>query len=175
MSTWIGTFNQSDYPVVKINIYGIFQGLQQEFDARIDTGFTGFLSMPLTLAFPLGLMLSGTTTLVFADGSSQATFTAWGHVSRDNEDHTGVIVLQESAGEVLIGMEFLRRFGEGLYVSQKKKSGVLVGDGPPGRPQTASRDAAGGAAAGQFSAARGGEPPPSRRLRENVIPPTRRG
>ncbi len=150
MSTWIGTFNQSDYPVVKINIYGIFQGLQQEFDARIDTGFTGFLSMPLTLAFPLGLMLSGTTTLVFADGSSQATFTAWGHVSRDNEDHTGVIVLQESAGEVLIGMEFLRRFGKALYVSQKKRSVLLVDDGPPGRPDTASRDAAGVASPEHF-------------------------
>lgn len=146
MSTWVGSFNQSDYPVVKINIYGIFQGLQQEFDARIDTGFTGFLSMPLTLAFPLGLTLSGTTTLVFADGSCQATFTAWGHVSRDNEDHTGVIVLQDSAGEVLIGMEFLRRFGKALHVSQKKRSVMLVDDAPPGSPDTASRDAAGVAA-----------------------------
>src|SRR3989442_9495370 len=160
MPTWIGTFNQSDYPVVKINIYGIFQGLQQEFDARIDTGFTGFLSMPLTLAFPLGLMLSGTTTLVFADGSSQATFTAWGHVSRDNEDHTGAIVLQESAGEVLIGMEFLRRFRQGAYGLPEARSVPLADHGPPGWADNPAREHRGGSRAARFLEARVAERPP---------------
>ncbi len=70
MAEWTGSFGSSSSPELKIKISGMV-GDGAEFSAIIDTGFTGFLSMPLVDAFPLGLLLFGTMNLVLADCSTQ--------------------------------------------------------------------------------------------------------
>ena len=47
----IGYLDKNGHPTVKIKVHGIVSGAQQEFEAMIDTGFTGFLLMPIVSAF----------------------------------------------------------------------------------------------------------------------------
>jgi predicted aspartyl protease len=118
MATWTGSFDNAGSPRVKISLYGYSQQLSKEFDAIVDTGFTGFLSMPMMEAFPLGLILAGTTTTILADGSQSYKLTALGTVYVGDEAKVGVILLNLGAGpsDVLVGMDFLRTFKKTLFV-----------------------------------------------------------
>jgi predicted aspartyl protease len=119
-----GSFDSAGNPVIKISVYGAIEQAKREFEAILDTGFTGFLSMPLLQAFPLALILYGTTSVKLADGTSHHRLTALGTLSLGNERQAGVIILEPSSTEFLLGMDFLRRFKKALVVSQR--SVVLV-------------------------------------------------
>lgn len=133
MAKWTGSFASSGSPVVKITISGLI-GPGREFDAIFDTGFTGFLSMPLVDAFPLGLLLYGTMNLVLADGSTSFRLTAFGKVTVEGDSQSGIIVLEPSSGEVLAGMELLRKFGKALTVSPTTNTVSFVDSSPPATP-----------------------------------------
>ncbi|MGH7771618.1 MAG: hypothetical protein ACREQA_05220 [Candidatus Binatia bacterium] len=125
MPQWIGFLDKSGSPCVKLSIGGVFTNPPQEFDAVIYTGSSGFLSMPLIQAFPLGLPLFGTTGVVLADGSRSFKLTALGKAIIENESKVGVIILEPSSNEVLIGMDFLRTFGKVLILHPHKPFVVL--------------------------------------------------
>src|SRR3989304_10638960 len=91
MAEWTGSFGSSGSPELKVKISGMVGG-GVDFAAIIDTGFTGFLSMPLVAAFPLGLLLFGTMNLVLADGSTSFRLTAYGSISVEAEKKSGIIV-----------------------------------------------------------------------------------
>lgn len=114
---WIGSFDKSGSPALTITIKGPF-GEGVEFDAILDTGFTGFISMPLLRALPLGLILYGTTSVELADGSKDMKLTARGMASVEGEEEVGVVILEPSSNDVLIGMAFLRLFQKALFVTQ---------------------------------------------------------
>jgi predicted aspartyl protease len=116
MSLWHGVIDPSGSPRIKISVYGINKTLAQEFDALIDTGFSGFLSMHMVQAFPLGLVLSGTTSVTLADGSQVANLTAMGCIEIGGEIKTGLILLENNPCDILIGMDFLRTFSRVLLV-----------------------------------------------------------
>ena len=101
---------------MKVTVAGPFSP-GQEFEAVLDTGFTGFISMPLLQAIPLGLVLYGTTSIVLADGSQSYRLTAKGKVTIGGESRIGVVILEPTSDEVLLGMAFLRQFGKVLYLS----------------------------------------------------------
>ena len=94
-----------------------------ELTGIIDTGFTGFLQLPLAYAIELALPLEGTTTV--ADGSTAAKLLATGRAALDGEQQDGTVIVEFSSSEILIGMEFLRRFDKALLVS---RSGVQLID-----------------------------------------------
>ena len=114
---WTGFFDKSGSPALKVKISGPF-GNGVEFDAILDTGFTGFIAMPLIRALPLGLMLYGTTTVEIADGSTSVKLTAKGMAEVEGESEVGVVILEPSSNDILIGMAFLRTFEKALFVTQ---------------------------------------------------------
>lgn len=114
---WTGYFDKSGSPALKIKISGPF-AKPVEFDAILDTGFTGFICMPLLKALPLGLMLYGTTSVELADGSSSMKLTAKGSAVVEGEKKVGVVILEPDANDILIGMAFLRIFQKALFVTQ---------------------------------------------------------
>jgi len=62
----VGYFNEKGYPIVKINVRGI--GKSGEIISLIDTGFSGYLSIPVTTAIQLGLAVIGVERVQYADG-----------------------------------------------------------------------------------------------------------
>jgi predicted aspartyl protease len=88
-----GFFNSSGSPCLNIHLGGTFTQSGElggiEFEAVIDTGFAGFISMPLTQAFPLGLPLSGLVNVTLADGSISEKFTASGRATVANRTRWG--------------------------------------------------------------------------------------
>lgn len=124
MPIWIGSFGKAGSPVLQITVSGPFtNGL--EYEAILDTGFTGFLSMPLLEAIRLGLVLHGTTKVSLADGSHNFRLTARGQIEVKGEKRIGVVILESSSTELLLGMAFLRQFGKVVLVSQY---GVILQD-----------------------------------------------
>lgn len=148
MPPWTGSFGNSGSPILKIAVSGPFSK-GKEFEAVLDTGFTGFLSMPLIEAFPLGLVLYGTAGVLLADGRQQFKLTAKGMITVGSEQKVGIVILEPGSSELLLGMAFLRQFERVLYVSRNEV--VLINEaelqkaigkiapttppGPPGPPQ----------------------------------------
>ena len=128
MGVKIGYLDKLGHPNVKVKIWGMAEQFAQEFEAMIDTGFTGFLSMPLTAAFPLALTLFGTTNYTLADGSTSPKLLGYGTVELDGEKAQGSIVLEANSSGLLLGMEFLKRLNKALLLSPK--NGVVLTDDP---------------------------------------------
>jgi len=117
MKIWNGYFGKSGSPVLKIKVSGPFtEG--REYEAILDTGFTGFLSIPLVQAISLGLVLHGTTAVSLADGSTCYRLTARAMVKVEDEEQIGVAILEPTSIELLLGMGFLRLFKKAIFVSQ---------------------------------------------------------
>lgn len=113
---WTGFFDKSGSPAIKLTIRGPF-GTGREFDAILDTGFTGFISMPLLAALPLGLLLYGTTSVELADGSQSTKLTARGIAEANGESKVGVVILEPTSNDILLGMAFLRLFKKALFLT----------------------------------------------------------
>lgn len=92
-----GYLDKNGHPNVRIKIWGMAEQFAQEFEAMIDTGFTGFLSMPLTAAFPLAITLFGTTSYTLADGSISPKLLGYGTVELEGEKAAGSIVLEPNS------------------------------------------------------------------------------
>jgi predicted aspartyl protease len=84
----------------------------------MDTGFSGFLLLPLLDAFPIGLILQGTMSITLADGSNQTKLTWLGTIHFDGRMQTGLVIIEWRSTEVLVGMDFLRKFGLKLEVDE---------------------------------------------------------
>src|SRR5438552_12476230 len=138
MPTQLGSFSSTGSPRLRVRIRGIFKDAEREFDALIDTGYSGFVSMPIVDAFPLGLVLNSTTSLVLADNSKVVRLTAFGTATLENGDSSlGVIVLEWDQGEVLVGMEFLRSLKKTLAVAPLAGTITLTDDALPPPPVVA--------------------------------------
>lgn len=106
---------QSGCPIVEIEVSGPF-AQPQKFTAMVDTGFSGFLSLPILKAFPLGLLLQGTMGITLADGSTHPRLTARGLVKFDAKSVIGLVVLEWQNTDVLLGMDFLKKFGKRITI-----------------------------------------------------------
>jgi len=103
-------------PKLEFRLSGVL-GEPVKFTAIVDTGFSGFVCMPIMQAFPLGLPLVGSTTVTLADGKSQDKLTALGRAHCGADVREGVIILEPNSSEILIGMDFLRSFERALFLT----------------------------------------------------------
>jgi predicted aspartyl protease len=143
MALQTGYLDKAGHPYLKIRVWGLSDQFAAEFDAMIDTGFSGYLSLPLVQAFPLALTLFGTTQYQLADGSMSPKLLAHGSVECEGEVTSGLIALEANAScGPLLGMEFLRQSKKILFLG---RGGVFLVDEPPpniaaggqGQPSTA--------------------------------------
>lgn len=86
-----GSFNNSGSPVIEIGVSGPVTK-PTKFTAMVNTGFSGFLLLPILEAFPVGLILRGTIPITLADGSTQTKLTCLGEVHFDGKSQVGLII-----------------------------------------------------------------------------------
>lgn len=86
----------NDDPYVDVSIPAF--GGTITLNCLIDTGFTGFLSVSLVDAFPLGLILFGTTDVTLADGSTVSKITCLGAADIDGERKFGLFLVHPNKG-----------------------------------------------------------------------------
>jgi len=91
-----------------------------EFEAVIDTGFGGFISMPMSRSFPLGLPLRGAITVKLADGTTNDKLHALGCASVAGRTRWGTVILQPDSQELLVGLKFLQAFDLALIMTGKE-------------------------------------------------------
>ena len=91
-------------------------GWKSKLNCLIDTGFTGFLSIPILEAFPIGLLLVGIIPVTHADGSVRNKLMCLGSAGKGDETQEGVILIEEGSKQALLGMEFLRQFKKRLVL-----------------------------------------------------------
>jgi predicted aspartyl protease len=128
MTSGTGHFDSLGNPCLKFHLCGVAHdppGL--EFEAIIDTGFSGFIQLPMQHAFSLKLPLEGTSSYVLADGTRGTSLTALAHTTFGGMTVLGVISLTPGSLDVLVGMDFLRRFKLGLIMT---KGTILLTDEP---------------------------------------------
>jgi|ERR1022692_662635 predicted aspartyl protease len=129
MSLQIGYLDSLGHPVLAIRVTGTNPNAHLDVDAMIDTGFTGFLQLPISLALPLGLVLWAEGNYNLADGSTVTNFLAEGTVTTRPPSDSGEQVLQTAPESVeglivlggdgaLLGMEFLRSLDKWLLVGK---------------------------------------------------------
>jgi predicted aspartyl protease len=118
--TGLGHFDAHGNACLKFHLCGVrHEPPGIEYTGIIDTGFTGFVQLPLAAAIELALPLEGTTTVTLADGSTAAKLTAQAEVTLFSESEYGTVIIEFHSPEILIGMDFLRRFKRGLVVSRQ--------------------------------------------------------
>src|SRR5438876_725328 len=110
-----GAFDQTGSATIKIQVAG--SGPAREYVATIDTGFSGFVAMPLHEMIPLGLKTEGAASVALGDGSVIYDLVAPGFVTVGAQTERGSILLDEKSTDVLIGMDFLRAFKLGLILT----------------------------------------------------------
>lgn len=121
-----GWYDEYGDPCISFHLRGVAHerpGLK--YEGMIDTGFSGFILLPFDKACELQLPLEGTAEIILADGSSQIVLTVLGVATLGNKRVSGTVHLSHFP-EILIGMEFLRKFKCGL--SLLKDSVSLIPD-----------------------------------------------
>ena len=100
--------------------------LAETYEALIDTGYSGFVSVPVTTASILGLQAHTTARYTLANGRlSDPVPLAYGFASLEGEGYLrGLIAISENTS-VVVGMSFFTRSGKALILGS---GGVVVMD-----------------------------------------------
>jgi predicted aspartyl protease len=104
--------------LIKVNLAGNGSDQPVEFEAVFDIGFTGFVYMPIGQARSIGLKAAGTTLITLADGKTQPREWAdvWAVVNGRKRQDIAILEPDASA-DLLIGMDFLRAFQIGVFLT----------------------------------------------------------
>lgn len=115
----LGYFD-SERIYLDIEIFGVFPKNKKKIKAQIDTGYDGYLTLPYAEAFPLGLVLFGTTAYTIADGSTIYNFVCLGNANIDGKKAIITIDIQPK-GTILAGMKLMSRIGKTLSINFDKQ------------------------------------------------------
>lgn len=104
----LGTLHD-DQPRIEVEVSGTSE-IPKKVMALVDSGFNGYLTLPYMEAFPLGLILKGTASVILADGSSSEYFICNGEVCVDGKCVSTGISIQP--GGDMIGTKLLKELGK---------------------------------------------------------------
>lgn len=118
-----GSLDKLGHPHFQLGVYGISKKHSLNVDAMLDTGFSGFLNLPLAHCLKTGLVLYSTTSYKLADGRQSSTILCLGTIVLPNlQEVTGVVSIDFNTTETLLGIEFLKKVGGILEINIKKSS-----------------------------------------------------
>ena len=100
----------------------------KEFDAIIDTGFTGFVQLPANDVAAAGLKPDSEMSLTDARGITRPTSVAWGTIHLGSETREGFVVAMPEVNEALVGVRFLEQFRKTLMFSVGRREVLLTDD-----------------------------------------------
>ena len=123
----VGPILSSSSPTIQIELWGIWGPPKSPefYEAVVDTGFTGGVSIPILRALPLGLALFSTANFTLADGSTDSTLLCLGMARMGTEERSTVFSLSKG-NEILVGTEFLSDFGAKFELDYKTMTYSLV-------------------------------------------------
>lgn len=104
-----GTIRDSGTPVVTLKVFGR-GGAEVTVEGVFDTGFDGFLCLPISLAVSLGLQLIDATRTELADGTIIEDEPVFAGQAEWDGAAIDVEVLLTRSAEVLIGTAFLNDY-----------------------------------------------------------------
>lgn len=100
-----GYFDEYDQPCVAMTVRGARREIT--VTAVIDTGFDGFLCLPITVAIELGLELRAAQRVELADGSIKRELVFVGQAGFVGRPSRTVEILLTASVDALVGVEFL--------------------------------------------------------------------
>lgn len=122
-----GHFDDEGYPCLKLLVTGP-SGARHEFNAIIDTGFTGFCLLPARHVQEIGLAVQRTTTtLTLADTRKIVCEMTDATLTFAGISEPGLVHIERNSDELLVGMDFLRQFNLALIITSKRI--VLIEEG----------------------------------------------
>jgi len=101
----LGYFDEDGSPMISVSVSGRRTGIT--IDAIIDTGFSSALSIPISVAIPLGLELTTTGEYELADGTIKRQM-MFGATIRLGEEFFETDILLNESDIALIGSELLK-------------------------------------------------------------------
>ena len=119
---WIGRFDRDHIARLSFTLHSPSGKSSATYEGIIDTGFTGFVQVPVSVGTALGFLTPplavGNTHL--ANGATQQVLLKQSKVTVQTETQSGVCQIPLTPNSpVLIGMDFLRRFERLLIVSSR--------------------------------------------------------
>lgn len=116
-----GVITSNREAVIRIRVRSV-GGQEVQMDAAIDTGFNGFLTLPVQLVASLALSFAGTTRAVLGDGRELSVDAFEVNVLWDDQEQSVVALATE--GSVLVGMALL--FGSRVTLDVEDGGSVLI-------------------------------------------------
>ena len=127
MAAWKGHFDGKGSPTLPISVEVPSLALLK-FEAIVDTGFTGFLSLPLAVLYFFKDHIEGLQNVTFADGTNSKLLEVIATVVIEDERIAGRAIIEPGGHEAIIGTEFLRTSNRGLIVFPGKNEILLPKD-----------------------------------------------
>lgn len=112
---------QDNQLTVELEVFGVVEDLKRKVSGIIDTGFSGYLSLPFMTAFPIGLILKGQQTYTMADGGTSNYLVCLGTVIFQGKSVVVPIDVQPS-GPILIGVQLLKKLDLEMTVQFSRES-----------------------------------------------------
>ena len=142
----LGTFDSDGNATINIRVNG--NSGFKNYTAILDTGFSGFVALPIFEMVELGLKIEGAANVTLGDGSTTVSHLSSGTITLGSQTETGTVVLDENSTDVLVGMALLREFKLALILTNSTvvlydehetidAIAGFIGAAPQGQPNTA--------------------------------------
>ena len=114
----------SGRPTLEFEIKGL---KTDRIKATIDTGYDGYLSIPLAKALPLGLILIATKTYTLADGNSTHNLVCMGDVKLTKYKGQFIpIDLSFTSNSILVGCAFFKVFKVKVHIDYSNEKVRII-------------------------------------------------